>query len=148
MSYYIVKWSYKRGCPLKTGSTVLVVMCIKKRIYQCELAWQRRSGLLRHASLNEYKCFVFFQNIVLELWPLNSHNYLYPVFYLLINSIIFSRLTADRLMENMNPDMTPYRMLLDVSISPKNKNRKMYNKYKILIKLTTLYWQKCDFLHQ
>jgi hypothetical protein len=47
-------------------------------------------------------------------------------------------------MENMNPDMTPYRMFLDVSISPKNKNRKMYNKYKILI--IVLYFKFFIFL--
>jgi len=45
MSYYIVKWSYKRGYPLKTGFTVLVVMCIKKRIYQYELALKGKYNL-------------------------------------------------------------------------------------------------------
>jgi hypothetical protein len=44
------------------------------------------------------------------------------------------RLTADWLVECMNPDMIPYGMSLDVSLSQKNK-KKRQNKNQILIRL-------------
>jgi hypothetical protein len=44
------------------------------------------------------------------------------------------RLTADWLVDCMNPDMIPYGMSLDVSLSQKNK-KKRQNKNQILIRL-------------
>jgi len=40
-------------------------------------------------------------------------------------------LIADWLVQIMNPDMTPNRMLLDVSVSPNKNYFKKYNKYLI-----------------
>jgi hypothetical protein len=46
------------------------------------------------------------------------------------------RLTADWLVECMNPDMIPYGMSLDVSLSQKKKQKKKrHNKNQILIRL-------------
>ena len=45
---------------------------------------------------------------------------------------ILSRLITDWSVENMNLDVTPYRMHIDVSVSPK---KKIYNKHLILTKL-------------
>jgi hypothetical protein len=52
--------------------------------------------------------------------------------YLVLNS----RFVAEWSVENMNPDVCPYRMSLDASVSPKKKKEKKgYNKQLILIRL-------------
>jgi hypothetical protein len=48
------------------------------------------------------------------------------------DTLRFSRLIADWLVKNMNPDMTPSGMLLDVS-------EKRYNNHLILIRLIQIY---------
>jgi hypothetical protein len=50
-------------------------------------------------------------------------------------------LLADWLVEKINPDMTSYRMLLDVTVPP-NKNR--YNKCLILIR----YFEAINFISE
>jgi hypothetical protein len=42
-----------------------------------------------------------------------------------LNTSRIGRLITDWLVENMNPDMTQYRMPLDISVSPKNNNKKI-----------------------
>jgi hypothetical protein len=42
---------------------------------------------------------------------------------------------ADWAMKIMNPDVTPYRMSSDVSVSAKKRKRKRYNKHLIVITL-------------
>jgi hypothetical protein len=44
-------------------------------------------------------------------------------------------LDADWAMKIMNPDVTPYRMSSDVSVSAKKRKRKRYNKHLIVITL-------------
>ena len=39
-------------------------------------------------------------------------------------------LIADWSVENMNPDLTPNRLSLDVDVSPKNLDNKRYTKYQ------------------
>jgi len=39
------------------------------------------------------------------------------------DTLRFIRLIADWSVENIKSDMTPYRMLLDVIVSPKNKKK-------------------------
>ena len=52
------------------------------------------------------------------------------------NTSRFSRLNADWSVENINPDMTPNVMSLDISISPENQKKKeKNNKHLILIRL-------------
>jgi hypothetical protein len=42
---------------------------------------------------------------------------------------------ADWAMKIMNPDVTPYRLSSDVSVSAKKRKRKRYNKHLIVITL-------------
>jgi hypothetical protein len=52
------------------------------------------------------------------------------------DTLRFIRLIADWSVENIKPDMTPYRMLLDVIVSPKNKKKGTTN--IILIRLSSV----------
>jgi hypothetical protein len=52
------------------------------------------------------------------------------------DTLRFIRLIAHWSVENIKPDMTPYRMLLDVIVSPKNKKKGTTN--IILIRLSSV----------